>query len=262
MALIPDSLSIRPIDGTAYRGVTNDATTQIGLFVELNGEAVTVDAGCTCVVRNGSTTQSLTVSVATQGEVTASLTAADITALGATVLSGLVATFNGTVSSGTRQLKYEMPFILMDRGRSAPITLAELKRSIAAMNHAATVPSGQTNLWPQVIDILQEFWDELDSFGGDLKTYLITNPGELRRACLPFVKCGLLRYLAGNDNGQSHLSRTADRYQVQYDRVVAGLKLTIKKGSQNFGESDSRETVQAVPPMTWSGSGVYQGGPL
>lgn len=262
MALIPDSLAIRPIDGTAYRGVVNDATTQIGLYVELDGEAVAVDSGCTCTLRHGSTTVAATVSVATVGEVTASVTAANLTTLGATMLSGVVATFSGTVSSGARVLRYEMPFIVMDRGQSVPVTLAELKTDIPQLNNAATIPASQTNLWPQVINIAQQFRSKLDAMGGEMKTYLLTNPAEMASVFRSYAKAGIYRYLAGNDNGQSHLWRMSEFHMEEYREIVAGLKATIKTGTGNLGDADARKKVQVVQAKTYAGSGLYDGGPL
>lgn len=262
MALIPDSLSVRPIDGLAFRGVTDDATTQIGLYVELDGEPVAVDSGCTCTLRYGSATVSPTVSVATAGEVVASITTANLTTLGVTMLGGVVAYFSGTVSSGARQLKYEMPFVIMDRGKHVPVTYAELKRAIPQLNHSAVNPSGQTNLWPQVMDLAQEFWTELDAMNPDLKSYLVTNPGELRRAFKPWIIAGIHRYLAGNDNGQSYLSRTAERHEKRYGAVIADLKLTIKTGTEAYGAAGTREAVPAQVAKFWTGQNLEYGGPL
>lgn len=269
MAVRRDDLQISPILGDSYGSVVSDQSTQIGLYLELRGVAVAA-ATCTCTLRREATTVVLTPSIATTGEVTATVAAANLTTLAATMLTGFVAYWEGTVTDGavTHQWRFEQPLIVTDRLFRFALLYAQLRTRIPQLANAATIPSGQTNLHPQVREALEELRYEIeDMIGGmhgDVGLWAAMNPAQLKSLAVYWVVAWLYRYMAAADNGQSHLALEAARNEKLFAERRVHVVASMKRDTVAYSADGARRDLVRVDndPRARKPGDWYYGGAL
>ena len=238
-----------------------DESTPIGVAVQLRGDAVT-PATAEIIVKKGSLSVTLTPVIAS-GEVASTITAANLTTLGATMLDVVTAWFECTVVDGydTHRLRYEMLIVVTDREARFALVYEELERQLPAMKLAAAIPRDQTNFWPQVRIALRGRRNWLNRQQANVKDYLLTNTDELRE----LAECDCLALIAdvmsSQDNGQTRaLADRSARFEAQATKLVASINATVKAGNKAWQESDDGRVKMGIRPITtYAGNNGYGG---
>lgn len=244
---------VAPVDGVAYGQVLKGATTQIGLYLELDGAAVAADATPTLTLRRGDLTVSLTPTISTSGEVTASVSAANLTTLSAGIGDSFSAFWDGTVGSGARKWEYEQVLVVTDRIVRFTYRYDDLKIDLPWINNSAVVPSGQSNLWPQARAEIERCRDELYLDRGGVLDYMLTNPAQLRLWIRLRVMAELCRWGSVNDSRQGGLEKESEKYAKHADAIFGRLQATVKTGTSEFGTTTGEKVTEGV-----TGRGVFQ----
>lgn len=262
MAAIPqDTITIRPLDGTALSAVAKGQSNVIGLYLDYNGRPYAIDATPTCTARFGNTTVTLSPSVGTTGETSATLSDANLTTLGAGILDAFSTFWQGTITvSGTAiPWSCEIVHIVHDRVAVMPILLSALERALPWMAKPASVPAGQSSWWPVVMDAISDARDML-SLEGEINTRLLTNPSQLRPWLDPFVRAHVCRVGASAENGQGPLTKEAERLEKVAAGILPKIVASVKAGTSAFGTTTDEKAAAPArvvsyfePNDTWGG---------
>ena len=261
----PDDITVSPIGGAFITEVLDDATTPIGVYVQVRGVAATV-ATASCVLKSGSLSVTLAPSVATAGEATSSISPANIDTLAGGVWSTFSAYWSGTVTDGSTThapWRLEQPIAVSNRVLRFPVDFARLVRKLLAAGRAAAIPSGQTNFWPQVGIALEDLRDKING-SSDVRTYLLKNEGRLRPIAEAWALEAMAEAMISQVNGQTaYLQRYADKRAEEKIRLWSELVVDQQADAQAWAtQSGTRKsTLRSVRLL--SGLGFSRnGGPL
>lgn len=234
MAIRPDDITVSPTGGAVLSEIPVDLTTQLGVYVQLRGAAVTA-ASAECIVTHGGQSLILTHTIAS-GEVTAPITEANLSTLGATIGSRLTAWFEGTVTDGAETVpwRYEMALMVSDRALRFPFDYSRFTARMASFGRACSIPAGQTNHWPQIRLGLEDLRDAINSQRSDVKTALIGREGILRQLAEVWgteaaVGAALVRTNA--DPRTSSMAATYADLRAAKKTSIADAIVTLRDGS-------------------------------
>ena len=181
MAHQRDRLVVMGVDGVCFPELLDDETTPIGVYVDLAGDPATV-ATHECVLKKGSASVALATAAAS-GNVTASVTAANLITLGATIGDEITAFWEGTVVDGatTHLWRYPMVLKVEDRLFLWPVLISSLKAELPDIAKACSYPGSQTSWWPQISEALRDVRDMIDQGPSGVKAYAIATPAAVRQ---------------------------------------------------------------------------------
>jgi len=262
MSILIDDVSIGPMGGGILTEVAIDITTPIGITVQLRG-AATTPTSPVLVIKRSSDSVTLTATAAS-GKMTASLTAANLTTLNATLGDTLTAFWSGTITDGsdTHLFRLEQSIGVSDRQLRFPIDYSRLTTKLIQSGKTCSVPTGQSNWWPQIRVALEDLRDDINSQQAGVKTYFLSNAGTLRRISETYALTEMLAAMVGQTNGQgSRLAEVEARYLQKKDAIWADTGVVVRQIAA-WQIASAKTTVLAKPVQLWSGMGDtgYGGG--
>lgn len=264
VALRPDDVTVSPVGGAVLSEVAIDLTTQLGVYVQVRGVAVTSTA-TSCTVTLGSTSITLATTAAS-GEVTAPLTAANLTTLGAVIGSTLTGWLQGTVADGsdTQIWRYDFSILVSDRVFRFPFDYNRAMAVFLPFAKSCSLPTGQTTHWPQILPGLLDLRDDINMQRADVKTAFLGRPGLLARpafiyGCESMLRSAVLRTNANLQ--QSTMAYELGRYEKMRASIL-GETIVMLRDSSAFGTEGSLGESPITKPKTLNGWGGGLGGPL
>jgi len=262
MAVKIDDVSLSPTGGAVLSEIAVDRTNPLGILVQLRGANATA-ATAECVVTRGSASVTLVTTIAA-GEVTASITAANLTTLGAGIGSRVTAWWRVTVVDGsaTHTAEYEEHLGVSDRVLRFPLDYSRITTRVLALGRSCAVPTGQTNFWPQIRLSLGDLRDDINSEQADVKTYMLGHEGVTRQIAEAYALVECVSAAMGNANGQGDfLGMKYGEFMQAKLAKWASLILSVRDTSawQTTGTSGER---LASPPRLFSGRATGIGGAL
>lgn len=266
MSIRANDITITQVSGDLVCDVMLDATTPFGLLVQLRGAAVTA-ASATCTVKRGSTSVSLSTTIAS-GQVSTSITAANMTTLGVTRMDVLIAYWVITITDGSDShvARVEQALGVGDAIWRFPLDYNELAAEVPQMSRACAVPTGQTNFWEQCRLGLDDLHHDINRKQADVKTYLLSRPGEFRQLarayCLPYV-LGTMITQTNGQGAQGWLGALRAEKLALKKTLWHDIAVTIKESGESFSsDTGGGRRVSLVQPVgTWGGGPVGGGGP-
>lgn len=262
-ALKPDDVTVSPVGGGVLTEVAIDVTTLLGVYVQLRGAAVT-STSVEAVITRGATSVTLTATAAS-GEVTAPLTAANLTTLGASIGDVLTGWIQGTVTdgSGSQTWRYQMSIRVSDRVWRFPFDYNRFTTRLMQFGKTCSIPSGQTNWWPQICLGLEDLRNDINRQRSDVKTAFLSTPGALTEVAEVYGTESALRTAVSHSNAPqgSTLIRELMRWEKRRETILAETIVSMRDNSA-WKTEGSREERAVVPARTWAGRGQGVGGPL
>ena len=260
MAVRLDDLTIIPVGGSVLTEIVSDVTTPIGVFVQLRGASVTCDSASVVVTRGGASV-TLSASIAS-GEVTASLTPANLATLGASIGDSLRAWFEGTVDDSGVTLTWRLEMVLMvsDRAFRFPFDYQQMLNAITILGKACSIPTGQTTHWPQVLVGLEELRDDINLQASRVKTALLGREGLLKRPAMIYgtfavLEAGVARTTANLQN--SPLALVMGRWEKKKASCLSEAIVALRDGSDWQEEGFATEaTIKAPQRPMGRGTGI------
>ncbi len=258
-----DDAILCPKDGHILYEVAIGEDNTLGLFAQLRGAAATVSAAELYITR-GSTSVSPTVSIATAGEVSATLTAANMTTLGAQIGDVLTGWWKVSITDGatTHVVRFEEALGVSDRAIRFPLDYNAMVTQCLQMGKACAIPSGQSNFWPQVRIGIRNFRNRVNMQQATVKTFMLANEG----VCGPVVEAfGFVEALGAMVGAQNtatgYLEQQRREKLAERDALWASLVVLAKDGSPWRTESQKTEA-SAKPAATMAGVAQGIGGAL
>lgn len=253
-----DDVTIQSINGTDFTVAVLDQDSILGITVQLRGVAVACSAA-TCTVYRGSASVSPACSVAVTGEISTTLTSANLTTLGAQILDVLEVHWQFTITDGSSSpvQRYVTRAGVSSHRVAWPVDFARIKRRIPSISKTQAIPSGQSSFWDNVRDYLTDFRDHINLRTPPIYDWLVANPMTLARAAEAFVCAGLCRDLAGADLQQSAYRQPAMDFQSKFDAIMSEVTVRVKSSSAGFDAIQVSTGHAAMPTATFYGSGRF-----
>lgn len=261
MAARRDDVVVSSADGFAFPELADDSTTQIGIFLELRGTAATA-ATASCVLKKGSNSVTLTPSVATAGEVTASVTAANLTTLTAVKGDIVTAFWEGTITDSgvTHTFRHEMAIMVEDRLYRWGVLMANLAIYFPEVAKSCTYPANQSNWWPQARLALRNLRNRIDRQQGGMRAYAISHPEDLTELAEYAVLLEIGRVMYRSANGKdkdiaNFLTYWSDEFKRLWSETIARVKSPSQEWQTDGGDIDLH-----IDPVKWMGGMGATGG--
>lgn len=248
------------VDGVCFPELLDDETTPIGVYVDLAGDPATV-ATHECVLKKGSASVALATAAAS-GNVTASVTAANLITLGATIGDEITAFWEGTVVDGatTHLWRYPMVLKVEDRLFLWPVLISSLKAELPDIAKACSYPGSQTSWWPQISEALRDVRDMIDQGPSGVKAYAIATPAAVRQlgkwAALETVARVMYRTTG---NREKSLADLAGYFHDRFEKVWAGLVLAVKADNASW-QTEGATAQAGLQTVHMYGTGAGNGG--
>lgn len=255
---IPD-LTVAPFDGQTTAPIVVDGSTEVGLFIQLRGVAISVTTAA-LTLKMGSASVSPSVTIAS-GQVTATVSAANVTTLNARPLQAITAWWSGTYTDGsdTREWKYEQTLVVTDRLTRLAINYDNLVLELPEMGKACSLPDGQTNWWPQVRLAYEKFLQEMSTQSG-IQLAQITDPSQLAPAATAYILWQVSRVMYRHVQGQgSGLANDIAFFEKEFHRLWSATLVNLKRNQETFGTKGAKEQTLLKRVNMMQGN---SGGPL
>jgi len=248
-------LIVLPVDGQTTTPVLVDSDTQIALTVNYQNSAVTATT-VACTLRCNSATVTLSP-VAASGEVTATVTAANLTSLSAGVLTVVTALWSGTYTTGgqTYRFNYEQQLIVTDRLFRSVVTYEDLAADLPEINETCALPSGQSTWWKQIRLAWEKLLAELELEG--IYAAQITNPVQLRWVAHYKILMEISRVMYSQSNGQVRdAAANAERFQAEYEHWLDKTVVTLKQDNAAFTAQTVKANARARQVVAFGTGGM------
>lgn len=243
----PDALAVANASGAATVELVYGLTTPVAIRVELRGDAATILSGATCYLMRGtSERQALTASVAVVGEVSASVTASDVAAIGGQLGDSLIIEWTGTVTdgAGVQLIRHRSSAVLVSEQSRLSVVYADLTRRYSQASKACAVPLNQSNFHEQFLAGLQDFRAELAIRSGFVGVQMF--PDEFTALCLPHIMMVWLRFM-NTGNGTFWTSEYV-AWERERDRRWKTAEVTLKARAAAWATSPEVTRVKAESP--------------
>lgn len=235
MAITPDALTVANASGAATVELVYGLTTPVAIRVELRGEAATVLSGATCHLMRNSERQALTTSVAVAGEVSASVTASDVSVVGGQLGDNLIIEWVGSVTdgSGVQLIRHRSSAVLVSEQSRPSVVYAQLTRRYSQASKACAVPLNQSNFHEQFLAGLEDFRAELAIRAGFVGVQVF--PDEFTALALPHVMLAWIRFM--NTGNGTYWKDEYNAWERERDRRWKVVEVTLKSRAAAFGTS-------------------------
>ena len=243
----PDDLTVANASGAATLELVYGLTTPIAIRVELRGVAATVMAGATCFLMRGTTErQALTAVVAVAGEVSASVTDADVTAVNGQLGDNLIIEWTGTVTdgAGTQIIRHRSSAVLVSEQMRPSVIYARLTRRYSQALKTCAIPLNQTNFHEQFLEGIQDFRDTLAVRFGGIGVQVF--PDEFTALALPHIMIVWCEFV-DSGIGTFWKDRVA-QWKVERDQRWKHAEATIKARGAAFATNfeTTRQKVESA----------------
>lgn len=229
----PDDLTVANASGAATLELVYGLTTPVAIRVELRGVAATVLAGATCYLMRGtSERQSLTAVVAVAGEVSASVTAADVAAVNGQLGDNLIIEWTGSVTdgAGTQIIRHRSSAVLVSEQARPSVVYSSLTRRYSQASKACAVPLNQSNFHEQFLAGLQDYRSELAMRFGGIGVQVF--PDEFTALAEPHIMLVWVRFM--NSGVGTFWTNEYNAWQIERDRRWKHAEATIKARGAAF----------------------------
>lgn len=251
----PDALTVANASGAPTLELVYGLTTPVAIRVELRGEAATVLSGATCYLMRNAERQSLAVSVAVAGEVSASVTASDVTAVGGQLGDSLIIEWTGTVTdgSGVQLIRHRSSAVLVSEQSRPSVVYAALTRRYAQASKACAVPLNQSNFHEQFLAGLEDFRSELAIRSGFVGVQVF--PDEFTALALPHIMMAWVRFM--NSGNGTYWRDEYVAWERERDRRWKVVEVTLKARAAAWAASPevTRSKVESLAYRDPKGDG-------
>lgn len=230
----PLDLTVANASGAPTIEIVYGVTTPVAIRVELRGEAATVLPGATCtLMRNTSERQTLTASVAIVGEVSASVTDSDITAVNGVLGDTLVIEWTGSVTdgSGTQLIRHRSSAVLVSEQSRPSVVYAALTRRYIQASKACAVPLNQSNFHEQFMAGMDDYRSELAIRFGSIGTQVY--PDEFTALALPHIMLVWCRFM--NTGTGTYWRDECVFWERERERRWKVMEVTVKARGAAWG---------------------------
>lgn len=243
----PDDLTVANASGAATLELVYGLTTPVAIRVELRGVAATVLAGATCYLMRGtSERQSLTAVVAVAGEVSASVTAADVTAVNGALGDNLIIEWTGTVTdgAGTQIIRHRSSAVLVSEASRSSVVYSDLTRRYNQALKACALPINETNFHNQFLAGIQDYRSELAMRFGGIGVQVF--PDEFTALALPHIMLVWVRFV--NNGVGTYWKEEYNAWERERDRRWKHAEATIKARGAAFATNfeTTRQKVESA----------------
>ena len=262
MAQVRQDVAIRAIEAMGMAPVTAGVSNQLGVYIEVSGASATASSATCTVMRNPSETVTLSPSVATAGQVTATLTSGNLTTLNAALFDRLTVFWTVTIAS-QEPVRLEVGLIVVPAGFQWGVLYQQVKEMIPAMRLSSVAPSGQSNLWPQVRLGLERLRADIDGEGIEAQAVFMARNESVQALALQYAARQVHEYLSQQDN-QAVATHEAALARVDKEilRLWERVKMVIKRTSDAWATDATRLTVPVEQQQIVNSIAVYQSGGL
>lgn len=240
---IPDDLTVANANGAATVELVYGLTTPVAWRVELRGVAATVNSGATCyLMRQTSERQALTAVVAVTGEVSASVTASDVTAINGQLGDNLILELTGAVTdgAGTQIIRHRSLAVLVSEQSRPSVVYADLTRRYSQASKACAIPLNESNFWNQFLAGLQDYRSELATRFGGIGVQVF--PDEFTALALPHIMLVWVRFV--NTGVSTYWKEEYNAWERERDRRWKNAEATIKARGAAFATNPDTQRVR------------------
>ena len=243
----PDALTVANASGAATVELVYGLTTPVAIRVELRGEAATVTSGATCyLMRNTTERQALTASVAVAGEISASVTASDVSAINGQLGDNLIIEWTGTVTdgAGVQLIRHRSSAVLVSEQSRPSVIYAALTRRYSQASKACAIPLNQSNFHEQFLAGMEDFRSELAIRSGFVGVQVF--PDEFTALALPHVMLAWVRFM--NTGVGTFWTTEYNAWERERDRRWKVVEVTLKARAAAFATSPETTRARVESP--------------
>lgn len=247
-------VSIGTFDGFSTREVLFDSNTSLDIRVQLDGSNVTPTSS-SLYIANGAQVQSISTTNGS-GIVTATITTADLHAIGITLWASFKGSWQVTIPDGSGSLTKRFVEVLWIAPEEVCPSLqySDITNTYSELALSQSIPSGQTSWWYMAELSWRELRNWIDSQTDDRRIWKAENTQAFRQLHLEWTLMKIADYQNSRIQNSKIWADRAEYHRKEVERLKTSTSAWYAQGVvASWGQAPlkNRQTVQA--PRFWTG---------